>query len=78
MKRIYIPMPAADARRALLRNTLEDQPHKLSATDLERVVECSEGYSGSDLAALCKEAAMQPIRYVHPHHGGHCQGNHRV
>jgi SpoVK/Ycf46/Vps4 family AAA+-type ATPase len=62
VKRIYIPMPDAEGRRSLLKHTLEDQPMKLSATDLERLVQVTEGYSGSDLAALCREAAMQPIR----------------
>ncbi len=62
VKRIYIPMPDAEGRRALLKHTLEGQPVRLSATELERLVQVTEGYSGRDLAALCREAAMQPIR----------------
>ena len=41
VKRIYIPMPGPEGRRALLRHTLEDQPTRLSAADLERLVEVS-------------------------------------
>ena len=62
VKRIYIPMPDADSRRVLLRATLAGQPAKLSRADLERLVASTQGYSGSDLAALCREAAMAPIR----------------
>ncbi|KAI3708757.1 hypothetical protein L2E82_38181 [Cichorium intybus] len=34
----------------------------VSCGDLERLVKDTEGYFGSDLQALCKEAAMMPIR----------------
>ncbi|GKD09322.1 spastin isoform X1, partial [Tanacetum coccineum] len=30
--------------------------------ELEKLVRDTEGYSGSDLQALCEEAAMMPIR----------------
>ncbi|KAK9793162.1 hypothetical protein WJX73_000052 [Symbiochloris irregularis] len=62
VKRIYIGMPDSQGRKALLSSMLSGQPAKLSRADLERVVASTEGYSGSDLAALCREAAMAPIR----------------
>lgn len=62
MKRIYIPMPDADARLRLLENELRGEPVNLRRGDLSRIVAATEGYSASDLAALCKEAAHIPIR----------------
>ena len=64
MKRVYIPMPDAEARAALLKGLLRGQPTALSRFDLSRVVQATELYSGSDLAALCREAAIIPIRWV--------------
>ncbi|XP_076934403.1 uncharacterized protein LOC143600664 isoform X2 [Bidens hawaiensis] len=62
VKRIYIPLPDANARRNLLKNKLKGQQYSLPSGDLERLVKDTEGYSGSDLQALCEEAAMMPIR----------------
>jgi AAA+ superfamily predicted ATPase len=42
-KRIYIPLPNADGRRALLMRLLEGQPSHLTAADVERVVKSTEG-----------------------------------
>ncbi|KAI5654348.1 hypothetical protein M9H77_31535 [Catharanthus roseus] len=62
VKRIYIPLPDANVRRQLLKNKLKGQQFSLPDGDLERLVRETEGYSGSDLQALCEEAAMMPIR----------------
>lgn len=57
-------MPDPDTRRALLKHLLSGQPAKLSRADIERLVAATHNYSGSDLAALCREAAIIPIRHV--------------
>lgn len=62
VKRIYIPLPDFKARRALLKHVLKGQAFQLSDDDLETIVSQTEGYSGSDLKALCQEAALMPIR----------------
>ncbi|XAR54115.1 Microtubule-severing ATPase [Bertholletia excelsa] len=62
VKRIYIPLPDAHVRGLLLKHKLKGQAFSLPAADLERLVQQTEGYSGSDLQALCEEAAMMPIR----------------
>lgn len=62
VKRIYIPLPDATTRRHLFKNKLKGQAFSLPERELERLVRDTEGYSGSDLQALCEEAAMMPIR----------------
>lgn len=62
VKRIYIPLPNANVRKNLLKHKLKGQAFSLPSGDLERLVKDTEGYSGSDLQALCEEAAMMPIR----------------
>lgn len=62
VKRIYVPLPDENVRRLLLKHKLKGQAFSLPGGDLERLVQETEGYSGSDLQALCEEAAMMPIR----------------
>ncbi|KAK6920237.1 AAA ATPase, AAA+ lid domain [Dillenia turbinata] len=62
VKRIYVPLPDENVRRLLLRTKLKGQEFSLPGGDIERLVKETEGYSGSDLKALCEEAAMMPIR----------------
>ncbi|XP_061995325.1 uncharacterized protein LOC133713340 [Rosa rugosa] len=62
VKRVYIPLPDLPARRLLLSHKLKGQAFSLPSGDLERLARDTEGYSGSDLQALCEEAAMMPIR----------------
>ncbi len=57
-KRIYVPLPDADARRALIGHLMSKHAvgggagGKVSAAQLERIVGITEGYSGSDLSAV--------------------------
>ncbi|KAJ6972160.1 hypothetical protein D5086_025802 [Populus alba] len=62
VKRIYVPLPDGNVRRALLKHKLKGRAFSLPGGDLEKLVRETEGYSGSDLQALCEEAAMMPIR----------------
>ncbi|XP_021756225.1 spastin-like [Chenopodium quinoa] len=66
VKRIYIPLPDQNVRRLILNQKLKGQAFSLPGQDLERLVRETEGYSGSDLQALCEEAAMMPIRELGP------------
>eukprot|EP00850_Spirogloea_muscicola_P010000 SM000057S18430 [mRNA] locus=s57:528624:533983:- [translate_table: standard] len=62
VKRIYIPLPDAQGRQALLAHLLRGQAFNLPDAQVNKIVAQTEGYSGSDLRALCQEAAMMPIR----------------
>lgn len=60
-RRIYIPLPDLPARSAIFHfNTRGVE--LAEDTDFEVLAEITEGYSGSDIAMVCREAVMTPIR----------------
>jgi SpoVK/Ycf46/Vps4 family AAA+-type ATPase len=61
-RRIYVPLPDHVTRRKLLQITLDPEICVLSDDELDEIASATEGYSGSDLTSLCKEAAMRPVR----------------
>ena len=64
-KQLYIPLPCAAARRAIVTNILgadKSVTHALSDADLDVVCLKTEGYSGSDMKHLVQEAARAPLR----------------
>ncbi|KAG5682754.1 hypothetical protein PVAND_012087 [Polypedilum vanderplanki] len=63
-KRIFVPLPVEAARVALFKNLLANEKHRLSEEQFEKLGEMSEGYSGSDITQVCKEAAMKPLRKI--------------
>ncbi len=60
-KRVYIPLPDSTGRNEIIRRLMDGQS-SLSETEWDGVVGMTEGYSGSDLKAVCHEAALGPIR----------------
>ncbi|VDD76184.1 unnamed protein product [Mesocestoides corti] len=62
VKRLYIPLPSFDARREIVDRLLKQQKHSLTQDDLDIIASNSDGFSGADVANLCREAAMGPIR----------------
>ena len=61
-KRIYIPLPEALARTRMIELHLGDTPHTLTKQDFEKLGENTDGYSGSDLSIVVREALMEPLR----------------
>ncbi|XP_051865391.1 fidgetin-like [Pristis pectinata] len=59
IKRLYISPPDSIARRQILIYTLSQQDHCLSDGEISLIVQNTEGYSGSDLMQLCREAALE-------------------
>ncbi|KAL9355274.1 hypothetical protein Peur_053244 [Populus x canadensis] len=62
-KRILVPLPEPEARAAMFEELLPSQPDE-EKLPYDLLVERTEGFSGSDIRLLCKEAAMQPLRRI--------------
>ncbi|XP_020269751.1 katanin p60 ATPase-containing subunit A-like 2 isoform X1 [Asparagus officinalis] len=60
-KRILVPLPEPEARQAMFEELLPSVPGE-AEIPYHFLVEHTEGYSGSDIRLVCKEAAMQPLR----------------
>lgn len=58
-KRILVPLPEPEAREAMFQSLLKQEDLPVST-----LVEGTDGYSGSDIRIVCKEAAMRPLRRV--------------
>jgi len=57
---MYIPPPNKEARKVILWVHLKGVPTK--EIDFEELANLSEGYSGADIAAVCREAKLLAIR----------------
>ncbi|EAU36538.1 vacuolar sorting protein 4b [Aspergillus terreus NIH2624] len=62
VRRQYIPLPEPHVRDQQLRRLLSHQNHELSDQDIHALVQVTDGFSGSDITALAKDAAMGPLR----------------
>ena len=70
-KRILVNLPSEEARKQMVRNhlppTINSSTNGLdikTEIDYDLFAKKLEGYSGSDIKLLCKEAAMRPLRKV--------------
>lgn len=61
-KRIYIPLPEAEARGTMFRLHVGDTPCSLRDEDYYRMGEMTEGCSGSDISVIVREGLMEPLR----------------
>ncbi|XP_042308295.1 spastin isoform X2 [Sceloporus undulatus] len=66
IKRVYVSLPNEETRLLLLKNLLSKQGNPLTQKELAQLARMTEGYSGSDLTALAKDAALGPIRELKP------------
>ncbi|KAM8772754.1 spastin isoform 1-T1 [Acanthopagrus schlegelii] len=65
-KRIYVALPVEETRFKLLKNLLEKHGNPLTHRELRQLARMTEGYSGSDLTSLAKDASLGPIRELRP------------
>ncbi|KAL6950745.1 Vacuolar protein sorting-associated protein 4 [Hanseniaspora vineae] len=63
-KRIYIPLPEAQSRTKMFQLNVGDTPCSLTKEDYRTLGKLTEGYSGSDISVVVKDALMEPIRKI--------------
>ncbi|XP_045156207.1 katanin p60 ATPase-containing subunit A-like 2 isoform X1 [Mercenaria mercenaria] len=80
-KRILVDLPTFDARKAMFKHHLprivnpsEGGLELLSDLDYDLLALKTEGYSGSDIQLVCKEAAMRPVRKIFDALENHSEG----
>ena len=61
-KRVYVTLPNLVTRADLISKLLAKNNNPLNDNEMYRLAEMTEGYSGSDLTSLAKDAALAPIR----------------
>merc|ERR1711907_769004 len=62
-KRIYIPLPDLSARRSAFELHLKECALGQDV-ELDELSVLTDGYSGSDIRLVCREAAMMPMRRI--------------
>ncbi|POS82581.1 AAA-domain-containing protein, partial [Erysiphe pulchra] len=62
VRRQYIPLPEEKTRAAQFRKLLNHQNYELDENEIQKLVYLTQGFSGSDITALIKDAAMGPLR----------------
>ena len=63
-KRIYIALPDVASRARMFQLHIGGTPCTLNSKDIRYLAEKTDGYSGSDIAVVVRDALMQPIRKV--------------
>lgn len=61
-KKIYVPIPDEEAREAIFKIHTAGVNLSLTDDDFRELGEITAGYSGSDIANVCREVIMRPIR----------------
>ncbi|XP_007942141.1 fidgetin-like protein 1 [Orycteropus afer afer] len=62
VKRLYIPLPEASARKQIVFRLMSKEQCCLKEEEIELIVQQSDGFSGADMTQLCREASLGPIR----------------
>ncbi|KAF7247650.1 Fidgetin-like protein 1 [Varanus komodoensis] len=62
VKRLYIPLPEASARKQIVSCLMSKEHCSLTEEEVDLIVKKSEGFSGADMTQLCREASLGPIR----------------
>jgi vacuolar protein-sorting-associated protein 4 len=61
-RRVYIPLPDVRARSAMFKIHIGSTPHSMTKQQFDEFARLTEGYSGSDISILVRNALMEPVR----------------
>jgi SpoVK/Ycf46/Vps4 family AAA+-type ATPase len=59
---LHVGSPTPNDRKKIIRRSLKDIAYTLSKEDTESIVAATEGWSGSDIENVTRDAAMIPVR----------------
>ncbi|KAJ7223247.1 AAA-domain-containing protein [Mycena pura] len=63
-KRIYIPLPGLEARQRMFELHVGETPREMAQKDYRALADQTDGFSGSDISIVVRDALMQPVRKV--------------
>lgn len=67
-KKFAVPLPNVEQRRRILQLVLQGTKTDDEDFDMEYISQVTDGMSGSDIKAACRDAAMMPVReYMRQH-----------
>jgi len=61
-KRIYIPLPDKPARKVIFKVSIGSTPNNLKDKDFDQLADKTEGFSGSDISVMVRDALYEPVR----------------
>jgi len=61
-KRIYIPLPDKPARKVIFKVSIGSTPHNLRDKDFDQLADKTDGFSGSDISVMVRDALYEPVR----------------
>ena len=61
-RRIYIPLPTLSDREKMLKLKMNSVEHELKDKDFHQAAKATEGFSGTDIELLARDAAFGPLR----------------
>ena len=61
-KRVYIPLPDEEARFFMLKHNMKTTPTDVQDGDFRKYAQMTDGYSGSDISILVRDAIYGPVR----------------
>eukprot|EP01083_Nonionella_stella_P080445 221103_1 len=61
-KRIYIQLPESEARKVMFKIHVGDTPNNLKEEEFTRLGDNTDGFSGSDISVVVRDALYEPVR----------------